>query len=260
MICKICAATSSHFSKAIILNKYSVDYFQCPNCGFIQTETPYWLEDAYIQPINESDLGLINRNIKFSMITQALIKIWFNAGGQFVDYGGGYGVFVRLMRDAGLDFYRFDRFCENLFAQGFDADLDNNHQYELITAFELFEHLVNPLTEVEQLLQFSRNILFSTLLTPTHTPKPDEWWYYGLDHGQHVSIYSLEALRYIARKFHLNLYTNKRSLHLLTEKKFFRPAFSLVARFKAAALVNLVVRRKSLLADDYLKLTDKSTY
>lgn len=261
MKCKICESHTKTLATATILSKYSIQYYHCPNCGFIQTETPYWLEEVYAQAINDSDLGLVNRNIKFSAITQAIVKIWFNADAQFVDYGGGYGMFVRLMRDAGLDFYRYDKFCNNLFAAGFDADLDQkNYQYELITAFELFEHLVEPLAEVERLLQSSRSILFSTLLVPSYVPQPHEWWYYGLDHGQHISLYSLESLQHIAKKFNLHLYTNKRSLHLLTEKKIFLPAFPLIARYKVAALVNLIFRKKSLLKDDYLILTGKQNY
>jgi hypothetical protein len=245
MNCKICAAPPDHFAKAKILNKYLIDYYHCPHCGFIQTEAPYWLEEVYMQAINQSDLGLIDRNLKFSTITQALIKTWFNADAQFVDYGGGYGMFVRLMRDAGVDFYRVDKFCDNLFAQGFDANLDSGTgQYELITAFELFEHLVEPMAEIKRLLRSSRSILFSTLLVPSHIPQPQEWWYYGLDHGQHISLFSLESLQYVAKKFHLHLYTNKRSLHLLTEKKIPSPAYFLITSYKAAALINLVLRKK----------------
>lgn len=257
MICKICAGKSYHFSKAKIVDKYLIDYFQCSHCGFVQTETPYWLEEVYSKAINDSDLGLINRNITFSKISQALIHSFFDANGSFVDYGGGYGMFVRLMRNAGLDFYRFDKFCDNLFAQGFEATLADEPKYELLTAFELFEHFVDPLAEIEHLLRFSKNILFSTYLIPPNNPKPDEWWYYGLDHGQHVSLYTYKALMSIAEKFNMNLYTSKRSLHLLTKKRISPAAFYLFSRYKAAVVVNLFFKRKSLQAADYLKLTGK---
>jgi hypothetical protein len=50
---------------------------------------------------------------------------------------GGYGMFVRLMRDGGFDFHREDPLCDNLFAQGFDRQDDGT--FELVTAFEVFE-------------------------------------------------------------------------------------------------------------------------
>jgi len=51
MDCNICKNNTSIFSRVKILNKYDVKYFYCDYCGFIQTEEPYWLEEAYKEPI-----------------------------------------------------------------------------------------------------------------------------------------------------------------------------------------------------------------
>ncbi len=48
------------------------------------------------------------------------------------------------------------------------------------------------------MLKISRNILFTTTLLPSPMPQPGTWWYYGLEHGQHISFYSLETLQSIA--------------------------------------------------------------
>jgi len=45
MNCKICSSNSSHIFSHDVLKKYNVKYFKCENCGFIQTENPYWLEE-----------------------------------------------------------------------------------------------------------------------------------------------------------------------------------------------------------------------
>lgn len=47
MKCKICNKTTKKIFTAKILNKYNIGYFSCPNCKFIQTEEPYWLEESY---------------------------------------------------------------------------------------------------------------------------------------------------------------------------------------------------------------------
>ncbi|MEW5957808.1 MAG: class I SAM-dependent methyltransferase [Chloroflexota bacterium] len=256
MECKICAAQSDHFSIATIF-QHEVGYFRCRQCGFIQTEEPYWLEEAYTEAITSSDIGLISRNIIYAKISQALIQSFFDPEASFVDYGGGYGALVRLMRDAGFDFYRYDKFCANLFAKGFEAKPAAPGQYELVTAFEVFEHLAHPLAEIKQMLRFSRNILFSTLLVPSPTPRPGEWWYYGLEHGQHLSLYTPQSLTLIAEKFGLKLYSNGVSLHLLTDKKIVAPLFQLISRYKVAILLNALRPKRSLLADDYFKLTGR---
>jgi glycosyltransferase involved in cell wall biosynthesis len=250
--CKVCESDSHHFSTAQVLSKYDVDYFQCSNCGFVQTEEPYWLEEAYSQPIASSDVGLAFRNLSFSQITQKLLFNFFNHQERFLDYGGGYGLFVRLMRDAGFDFYWFDKFCKNIFAQGFEINAAENNQFELVTAFEVFEHLVHPVDELEELLKISRNILLSTELLPESNPQPDEWWYYVLHEGQHVSLYTAKALSIIATKFNLNFYSNGSSLHLLTEKELPEDLFARLAKGELAA-----VNKVSLLQNDYLKAVSK---
>lgn len=145
MQCKICRNPVYLLTKAKILNKYWVDYFRCDSCGFIFTEEPYWLAEAYSEAINKSDLGLVDRNIRLSYALMPLLKMAFNADGKFVDYGGGYGLLVRIMRDRGFDFYRYDQYCENIFAKGFDiTETEAKGQFEMITAIEVFEHLVDP--------------------------------------------------------------------------------------------------------------------
>jgi hypothetical protein len=256
--CKICQSTTKLFSKAKVLQKNDVCYFRCDMCGFIQTEEPYWLEEAYSEAITNSDMGMVGRNLILTKITKTIIFFFFNKNAKFIDYAGGYGIFVRMMRDIGFDFYWLDKFCSNLFAKGFEADEHTKARYELLTAFEIFEHLVNPVEEIEHMLQFSRNILFSTELIPPRNPKPDDWWYYGLDHGQHVSFYTTRSLILLAEQFGLRLYSNGKSLHLLTEKKLPPFLFRKASIYRYAIVLSSFLKKKSLLADDYFKLTGKS--
>jgi glycosyltransferase involved in cell wall biosynthesis len=219
MKCKICEAQVLNFAKARLLNKYNVDYFQCQKCGFVQTEDPYWLEEAYSNPISRSDIGLARRNIVFSKLTSRVIVNIFNPCAKFLDYGCGYGLFVRIMRDLGFNFYGYDKFCDNIFSQDYAVkDIIHEH-YDAVTAFEVFEHFVEPSKEIEQILKFSKNILFSTELLPSSNPKPGEWSYYVPHEGQHISIYTKKSLSVIAEKYNLNIYSNGLSIHLLTEKE-----------------------------------------
>ncbi|MEH2449611.1 MAG: glycosyltransferase [Nostoc sp.] len=244
--CKVCESNSMFFAQSILLSKYTVDYFQCPNCGFVQTEEPYWLAEAYYDAIAKSDVGLVFRNHYCSQKASQIIFNLFDHKAKFLDYGGGYGLFVSVMRELGFDFYWFDQFCNNFFAQGFE--INRNDYYELVTAFEVFEHFINPIEEIENILLFSRNILFSTEILPTDNPKPNEWWYYVPSEGQHVSIYTIKSLLIIAEKYNLNFYSsntsnNGISLHLLTEKKLARDVFNNLChsqpeKIKKVSLVN----------------------
>lgn len=262
MQCHICSSPARAWGQATVLEKYPVQYYQCERCGFIQTEPPYWLDEAYSEAITRSDLGLVTRNVVLARTTQSIVLAFFNQQARYVDYGGGYGMFVRLMRDAGFDYYRLDKYCANLFAAGFDADESGRSRYELLTAFEVFEHLAQPLAEIQKMLSLSRNLLFSTRLAPSPAPDLNTWWYYGLDHGQHVAVYTRQSLGLLARQFGLNFYSDNRTLHLLTEKRLPGALFKLVAltgRWSWGWRVLLTgrLRSKSLLADDYYALTGR---
>ncbi len=258
MLCNICSRSTEQFAKAKMLGRYDISYYQCGHCDFVQTEPPYWLDEAYSDVINNSDIGLIGRNLKMAQLTQSVIAFFFNASGRFVDYGGGYGLFVRLMRDKGIRFYRYDPLCENLFANSFNAEISGKEQYELATAFEVFEHIVKPLDEIQKMLQFAPSIFFSTFLLPPEQPKPEQWWYYGLDHGQHVSIYSRKSLEVIGERFGLRLYSNDRSYHLLTNKDISPLLFRLAISNRISKILNSIMRRQSLLAQDYYQITGRS--
>jgi hypothetical protein len=259
MHCKICGQSTLPRARAKIIDTYDIQYFQCPSCGFVQTEEPYWLDRAYASAISEIDIGVVNRSVTFSRLTRNLILACFDSNATFLDYGGGPGLFVRMMRDAGFDFYIYDKYCENMFARGFEADPDNTTHYELVTAFEVFEHFAAPIDEIERVLQRSRSVLFSTLLLPPSNPVPGDWWYYAPEHGQHVAIYTRPALAMIARKFGLRFYTNGSSLHLFTDKTIHPLVFSMIFRRKLSALASLFLSRrqkkKSLLEEDFFKVS-----
>lgn len=250
MVCKVCGQDSAFFSKAKILNKYEISCYKCPNCGFVQTEEPYWLDEAYSTAINRSDVGYVARNLVLSKVTRSLINKFFDRKAKFIDYGTGYGLFVRLMRDYGYDFYGQDKYCDIIFAGDFKAK-DDESGFELLTAFELFEHLVDPYKEMKILTKYSDSIFISTELYPASSPKPGEWWYFGLEHGQHLSLYSANSLRILGERFGMNLYTNNKNIHLLSKKKLSTFRFKLLSLYNTYLSNKYFNDKNSLRQKDY---------
>ena len=216
MKCKICQHETSAIFNAVVLYKYDVAYYQCKNCGFGQTEQPYWLEEAYISPMNLSDTGVMFRSERMSKITTALLFFFFNKKGTFLDYAGGLGVFTRQMRDIGFDFLWNDPYTKNELARGFEGDL--NRKYDAVTTFESFEHFENPYQEIEKILQITDTVILSTDLIDFPAPAHKDWWYYASEHGQHVAFYSQKAFQEIAKKYGMH-YHNAMNVHVLTKKK-----------------------------------------
>jgi len=255
MNCKICGgSTESRFSTKI-LKKYQAEFLHCRNCGYLFAADPYWLDEAYKNAINLSDTGIMSRNLHFSRVVSVIIYFIFNKNTKYLDYAGGYGIFTRLMRDNGFDFYWYDPYCENLLSRGFEYKAEVHKDIELLTSFEVFEHFINPIGEIEKMLTISRNICFSTVTLPDSIPEPDKWWYYGLDHGQHISFYSNKTLSFIAQRNGLQYY-NYKDFHLFTDSYINPNLFKFLILSSRTGLYLYVKKKlKSRTWDDYLFLT-----
>lgn len=221
-LCKICGGRTENVFEKLVLLKYRVGYFRCSHCGFIQTEEPYWLDEAYTPPTSSLDIGAACRPVVLAHLTSELINFNFNADERFLDYGGGVGLFVRLMRDRGYRFFRFDKFCSNIFAQYFDFEdvTPGERSFELVTCFEVLEHATDPLAEVTQIFQLGKHLFCTTSLQPESSAENvSEWPYVGAEHGQHVSFFTRRSLEILSERFGRYLYTNGQDLHLLSKRR-----------------------------------------
>ncbi|QWD98814.1 class I SAM-dependent methyltransferase [Polynucleobacter sp. MG-5-Ahmo-C2] len=213
--CRCCAEESNKLFTASLLNRYQVDYFECPTCGYVQTEDPYWLDDAYADAINDSDTGILARNQINARVVLGVMALLGNVNGTVVDCAGGYGILVRLLRDYGINAFWSDQFCQNLLAKGFEF---SGGSANLVTVFEAFEHFVDPDIELDRFLDIAPNVLFSTEIIATPTPDQHEWWYYGVEHGQHIGFFRTKTLERLARVRGKRLITNGKNYHLITDQ------------------------------------------
>ena len=225
--CRICSERTETVFNKRILSRYDVAYHQCRSCGFIQTDEPFWLDEAYSNAISSLDVGILRRNSNFVSFAGNIIDQFFNTHGKFLDFGGGYGIFTRMMRDQGYDFYREDPLCENLLARGFDtADVPESELFEMVTAFEVFEHLQDPMNTFEGLAgRLKGGLLISTELVPPEEKEWSQWWYLTPETGQHISFFTKQALSRMAARHGLHLYSDGKTLHLFTKMPLQRDPF-----------------------------------
>ena len=248
--CRVCCAASDPFGAATVLGKYHVEYFRCRDCQFLQTETPYWLDEAYRDAIISTDVGLIRRNERDARIVSRVLRYLYPDAQRCVDYGGGYGMFTRMMRDRGHDFAHYDPFCDNLFAAGLETDL-KSERFDVVTAFEVLEHLAEPHQDLSQLDAAADHWLVSTLTVPSPTPPLGQWWYYALEGGQHVALWSDRALQAVASQYQRHLVSTRGGLHLFSRRPVGRRWAAWLISGKLARVLDRWRRRRSLLARDY---------
>lgn len=65
---------------------------------------------------------MMTRTVDNVLLTNVLVKKFYGTESYFLDYGGGYGIFTRMMRVLGYDWAGYDKFAKNLAAQRFEYD------------------------------------------------------------------------------------------------------------------------------------------
>jgi hypothetical protein len=152
------------------------------------------------------------------MKTSIVLYYLFDYKKQFLDYSGGYGILTRMMRDIGFDYYWFDLYEKNQMACGFEGTIDNS-RYELVSFYEVLEHLPSPMDELSRIFRLTDNLLFTTALLPDPLPQLDQWNYYGMEHGQHISFYSQKTFQRISDIFQCRFYEIQKNLYLFSKNK-----------------------------------------
>ncbi len=241
-VCPICATRLTHFAPGRVLQTYDVDYFRCGHCGVITLPEPFWLEEAYEDAIFDGDTGLLRRCRVLATLTSVVISSERTRAGRFLDWAGGYGVLTRLMRDKGLAFHHFEPYAQNLFAQGLEAD-PATERFDLATAFEVVEHLKDPVKELAVLARSTDRLLFTTQLQPPTPPRPDEWWYFMADSGQHIMFHTRRSLELLGEQLGYELTSNGDQYHLFHRGPL-RPLTRLVLS-PALARAKRMVRREA---------------
>ncbi|MGH8191424.1 MAG: class I SAM-dependent methyltransferase [Rhodanobacteraceae bacterium] len=246
MNCKLCGGATAPFGELVVLGRHRARYRRCEACGYVFALDPDWLTEAYAtHAIAALDTGIVVRNLWLVDAVDALLRWRFRSVRTALDYGAGSGLFVRLMRDRGYDFHWADPHCENLFALGFEAE--RGQRFDLVTCFEVFEHLADPLVVLDDLAQRAPILLFSTELLPETGNRPGEWHYYTPETGQHIGFFTAASLAGVARRLGRHFSTDGRMLHAITETPLDPRWLRFVAKRKRARwLLRLGRKRKAL--------------
>jgi tetratricopeptide (TPR) repeat protein len=232
--CKICRGRSPLFGvvdfhkscmegqgRRLALSGVPVYYRRCERCGFLYTEFfDAWPEAAFAERIYNADYLQVDPDAaerrpanNAGLVAEAFAGMRESIS--ILDYGGGSGRLAELLRERGFNAATYDLFSQHREKpQG---------RYDLITCFEVLEHLPNPkamLTAMAALLKTPEEdgsdgmILFSTLLQPENIVETGvSWWYAGPRNG-HCSLYTAQALAVLFGAAGLQVASSNAALHL----------------------------------------------
>lgn len=244
MKCKLCNSNAKLISKNLTyLGKHKADMFQCENCELLQIDPVNWLEEAYSDSIAITDTGLVARNVMLVKRVVVLLSVlnvkimvpifFLRVFKKFLfsflimkmtpykknilDFGGGYGLLVRMLRDVGLNAFWNDLYTNNLLARGFEK---TSIHYETILSFEVMEHLENPKLEFDKIfLEYKPEILLTSTMNYGESIPSQDWWYYSFETGQHITFYNSKTFDLIARTYGYHYFSIDPTFHIFTKQK-----------------------------------------
>jgi hypothetical protein len=233
--CRLCGGGASFLFSHPVLDKYSVAYWRCDTCHCLETDAPYWLDESYESVHLSADTGMVARNWQMAQTTSLLLSL-AGAGPavQGMDWGGGNGLFCRMMRDQGYNFVSDDKYAEPFYSRAFTRESAGITQSDIVTSFELFEHLPDPGSDLKQILAFEPKLwIFSTQL---YRDQDRNWKYLGPDLGRHVFFYSAAGLRKFAENNGFE-FLQGRDVHMLIRRSGHNYLQGALKRRIAAALL-----------------------
>lgn len=134
-----------------------------------------------------------------------------------LDYGGGNSRLAQLLRSAQWQSVSYDPFPKN------DTRLSDLGTFNLITAFEVFEHVSDPLGMMENISKLLEGqdsmVFFSTGISNGLIKDNDRLngWYAAPRNG-HIGIHMAKSLQVLGQMHNLNFASMGTSLHAYFRK------------------------------------------
>ena len=199
-----------------------VAYYRCTNCGFcFAPAIARWSLAEFEERIYNKDYVAVDPDYvdaRPRANAEGLRRIFGERGPHIthLDYGGGNGLLSTLLNQQGWQSRSYDPFADR------DVPIERLGKFDLITAYEVFEHVPDPrslLKELSALVNADGIILFSTLLSDGELApdRPLTWWYASPRNG-HISLFSRNSLALLARDYGLRLGSFSSGFHCMWRK------------------------------------------
>jgi SAM-dependent methyltransferase len=186
------------------LSGVAVYYARCDGCGFcFAPEMCAWPVTEFSEKIYNADYAQVDPDYLERRPLANADQLKSLMGGRppplkHLDYGGGNGLLSRTLLEAAWNSVSYDPFANP------DVLPSTLGKFDLITAFEVFEHVPDPqalLVVLKGLLAVNGLVYFSTLLSDGEIVAGGKlgWWYAAPRNG-HISLYTRESLSTLARR------------------------------------------------------------
>ena len=201
----------------------AVYYARCSGCNYtFAPEFGSWTDQDFLENIYNEDYIKVDPDYldKRQQENAVMLNNFFGAYRMHIrhlDYGGGNGRLAQLLRGAQWQSVSYDPFPKN------NARLSDLGTFNLITAFEVFEHVPDPhgmMENISKLLEGQDSMVFFSTGISDGLIKENErlnWWYVAPRNG-HIGIHTSRSLKVLGQMHNLNFASMGTSFHAYYRK------------------------------------------
>jgi tetratricopeptide (TPR) repeat protein len=208
--------------KFLPLSGRPIYYHRCVQCAFTYApEFQRWTDDDFLRHVYNDKYVEIDPDY---MSARPLSNAKFLDGLfgtekhqiRHLDYGGGNGVLSAALNKDGWNSTSYDPFPKS------ERGIGELGKFNLITAFEVFEHVPDVAILIRNLLALAEEecvIIFSTLLSDGHVSSNNRltWWYASPRNG-HISLFSKQSLVHVAEQNELTFGSFSEGFHCFIKR------------------------------------------
>ncbi|MTI60978.1 MAG: class I SAM-dependent methyltransferase [Firmicutes bacterium] len=210
MDCKICN------NKTLDILELESIYYYCPKCNLIFIDEVSILDSIEEKSRyeehenNHENQGYVRM---FEIFIKQVIEPYISKTGLVLDFGCGPGpVLGDLLKERDFTVDQYDPYF-------FPERVFEGKKYDLITSTEVFEHLKDPLQEMDKLYEHLKKDAYLAIMTSFHPGIDDfaDWWYKR--DPTHITFYNSNTFKEIARKYNLEIVFEDRDKYCLLKKR-----------------------------------------
>ena len=193
-------------------------YHRCQDCGFLFTTAfDDWSPADFRREIYNEGYAAADpdyadgsrSSLNIGVVATLMQRLEMRS---LLDFGGGDGTLAAGLRALGFDARSWDPVAD------MDAAAPQPGAFELVTAFEVFEHTPQPLATTEQalgLLDAGGRLFFSTLLMDGLRRQATDHWYIAPRNG-HISLHTSASLSRMFARFGWSVLSFDTVFHIAT--------------------------------------------
>jgi SAM-dependent methyltransferase len=200
------------------LSGQPIYYALCGQCGFcFAPAIAAWTLEEFAAKIYNDGYALVDPDYSEARpkanAAHLTALLGERAGAiRHLDYGGGNGLLSQYLRQENWQSLTYDPFVDG------PVDMGQLGKFDLITAFEVFEHVPDPrqlMANLRALLAPDGVILFSTLVSDDHIlPNKRLGWWYASPRNGHISLFSKRSLAVLAQQYAVNFGSFSAGFHV----------------------------------------------